>query len=54
MITNSVSASGGFYVVKQKREHSADSARTKEVASDLERDMTDYQRSLSEGRLVER
>lgn len=55
MLTNSVSVSNGFYVVKQKREHSADSARTNnELVSDMERDMTDYQRSLSEGRLVER
>lgn len=55
VISQSVSAGAGFYVSKEKREHSADSARTnKEVTSDLDRDMTDYQRSLSEGRLVDR
>lgn len=55
LLSSSASAGGGFYVVKEKREHSADSARTnKEVTSDLDRDMTDYQRSLSEGRLVDR
>lgn len=55
VLSSSASAAGGFYVIKEKRERSADSARTnKEVKSDLDREMTDYQRSLSEGRLVDR
>lgn len=53
-ITSSVSVGGGFYVTKEKRERSADSARAKEVADELDKDMTDYQRSLSEGRLLDR
>lgn len=53
-ITSSISVGGGFYVTKEKRERSADSARTKEVADELDKDMTDYQRSLSEGRLLDR
>lgn len=40
----------GFY----PREHSADGLRNKEIAEELDRDMTDYQRSFSEGRLIER
>lgn len=54
LITSSVSAGGGFFVTKEKREHSADSARAKVVADELDKDMTDYQRSLSEGRLLDR
>lgn len=53
-ITSSVSVGGGFYAKKEKRERSADSARGKEVADELDKDMTDYQRSLSEGRLLDR
>lgn len=53
-ITSSVSVGGGFYAKKEKRERSADSARAKEVADELDKDMTDYQRSLSEGRLLDR
>lgn len=53
-ITSSVSVGGGFYAKKEKRERSADSARAKDVADDLDKDMTDYQRSLSEGRLLDR
>lgn len=41
-------------MTKEKREHSADSVRSKEVADELDKDMTDYQRSLSEGRLLDR
>ncbi|XP_037033500.1 uncharacterized protein LOC119072392 isoform X2 [Bradysia coprophila] len=52
-ITSSVSVGGGFYAKKEKRERSADSARAKEVADELDKDMTDYQRSLSEGRLLD-
>ncbi|KAG4069073.1 hypothetical protein HA402_008384 [Bradysia odoriphaga] len=52
-ITSSVSVGGGFYAKKEKRERSADSARSKEVADELDKDMTDYQRSLSEGRLLD-
>ncbi|KAJ6647105.1 hypothetical protein Bhyg_02325 [Pseudolycoriella hygida] len=52
-ITSSVSVGGGFYVSKEKRERSADSARAKDVADELDKDMTDYQRSLSEGRLLD-
>lgn len=39
---------------KEKREHSADGLRQKGLEEELDRDMTDYQRSLSEGRLVDR
>lgn len=53
-ITSSVSVGGGFYVAKEKRERSADSARARDVADELDKDMTDYQRSLSEGRLLDR
>lgn len=42
----------GFYP-KDKREHSADGLRNKEIAEELDREMTDYQRSFSEGRLIE-
>lgn len=55
-ITSSVSVGGGgFYVTKEtRRARGADSSRTKEVADELDKDMTDYQRSLSEGRLLDR
>lgn len=54
-ITTSVSVGGGFYATKEtRRVRGADSTRAKEAADELDKDMTDYQRSLSEGRLLDR